>query len=68
MEELVFQDGLPVTKRDKYYHGFGMKSMERVVKKYGGSIAAAQRDGIFALDILLVDPRDETTAYFAGTG
>lgn len=55
--ELVFKDGLPVTPRDKSYHGFGMKSMERVTDKYGGSLIAGQRDGMFTLDILLVDPR-----------
>ena len=68
VEELAFQDGLPVTKRDKDYHGFGMKSMERVAEKYGGSLAAAQHGGMFTLDILLVDPRDETPTRFVGTG
>ena len=55
--DVAFKDGLPVTLRDTSYHGFGMKSMERVTDKYGGSLAAGQRDGMFTLDILLVDPR-----------
>lgn len=56
-DDLLFQDGLPVTSGDKDYHGFGMKSMERVAEKYGGSLAATQCGGMFTLDILLVDPR-----------
>ena len=57
VDQLVFKDGLPVTMGDTDYHGFGMKSMERVAEKYGGSLAAAQCGGMFTLDILLVDSR-----------
>ena len=57
VDQLVFKDGLPVTMGDTDYHGFGMKSMERVAEKYGGSLAAAQCEGMFTLDILLVDSR-----------
>lgn len=56
-DDLVFKDGLPVSLGDRNYHGFGMKSMERVAEKYGGSLAAAQKGEVFVLDILLVDPR-----------
>ena len=54
---LAFKDGLPVTTQDTSYHGFGMKSMERVAERYGGSLAVGYHDGIFTLDIILVDPR-----------
>lgn len=57
VDDLVFQDGLPVSSRDKEYRGFGMKSMERVAEKYSGTLAAAQNGGMFTLDILLVDAR-----------
>lgn len=31
--ELIYEDGLPVTtKKDKDYHGFGMRSMDRIIK------------------------------------
>ena len=37
-DNVVFTDGLPMTtKRNKDYHGFGMKSMQHLAKKYGGS-------------------------------
>lgn len=57
VDKLVFKNGLPVTMGDTDYHGFGMRSMERVAEKYGGSLAAAQCEGMFTLDILLVDSR-----------
>lgn len=53
--DLEFQDGLPsTTKGDSDYHGFGMRSMRYVAEKYGGTITAAQEDGFFLLDILLL--------------
>jgi len=53
-ERLRFRDGMPVTtKRDVRYHGFGMKSMQRTVAKYGGSMMASQKDNWFILSILI---------------
>ena len=53
-ERISFVDGLPVThKRDKRYHGFGVKSMQRTVEKYGGSLVAEQREDWFILKILI---------------
>lgn len=53
-ERIRFEGGLPLTtKRDKRYHGFGMKSMRRTVEKYGGSIVAGQRENWFELKILI---------------
>lgn len=53
-EKLRFVDGMPVTtKRDRRYHGFGMKSMRRTVEKHGGSLVAEQRGEWFALSILI---------------
>ena len=51
---LTFRDGLPVTTtQDARSHGFGMKSMQRTVAKYGGSMLAGQRDDWFELNILV---------------
>ena len=53
-EPIRFRDGMPLTtKRDQRYHGFGMKSMQRTVQKYGGSMVTAQRDNWFELKILI---------------
>ena len=44
-EKIVFKNGIPqTTKKDKRFHGFGMKSIQSTVKKYGGSVTAGVRD------------------------
>lgn len=53
---LEFEDGLPVTQNDKNFHGFGIKSMERIVRKYGGEISAFTSGNKFNLDIVLPIP------------
>lgn len=57
---LTFTDGLPNSSRDPRYHGFGMRSMERIVQNYGGTLTAGQQDGLFSLDLLLFAPEQET--------
>ena len=54
--EVVMEDALPVSQRDERYHGFGMKSMERIVEKYDGTITTTPRDGMFYLDMILFRP------------
>ena len=51
--ELVFDDDLPETTKDKNWHGFGMKSMDRIVSSYGGVMTVTAEGGIFKLDILI---------------
>lgn len=46
-------DGLPVTAGDKYYHGFGMKSMRQIAEKYGGHLRVTVTQNTFSLGILL---------------
>lgn len=49
-----FKNGLPVTtKKDKYSHGFGLKSIQSTVKKYGGSVTINVENGWFELRILI---------------
>lgn len=51
--EIKFEDGLPqTTKKDKKYHGFGIKSMKMTAEKYGGHLKTSASDGIFSLDII----------------
>lgn len=48
-----FEDGLPLTtKKDKNSHGFGMRSLRMIVKKYGGELATYVSDDIFHLNII----------------
>ena len=54
--ELVMENNLPKSQRDERYHGFGLKSMERIVKKYNGTLAVKTKNGIFYLDMILFAP------------
>ena len=52
--ELVFQNGtLATTKSVRKYHGYGMKSIRKIVEKYGGSTTIDTENGWFELRILL---------------
>lgn len=53
---IEFKNGLPVTKGDKNYHGFGMKSIELIVKQYHGELSASTKEDIFTLDIIIPIP------------
>lgn len=54
---LTIEDGYPVTtKEDSLYHGFGMRSMERIAKKYGGYIQFGISGNTFGLKIFLPRP------------
>lgn len=50
---LMDLDGLPMTAGDKYYHGFGMKSMRQITEKYGGHLRVTVAKNTFSLGILL---------------
>ena len=53
-EKIRFKNGMPVTtKKDRRFHGYGMKSIKSTVEKYHGSVVAAQENNWFELKILL---------------
>ena len=53
-EKVKFRNGMPVTsKRDRYLHGYGMKSMQKTVQKYNGSVVASQENNWFVLRIAI---------------
>ncbi|MCD8142679.1 MAG: ATP-binding protein [Clostridiales bacterium] len=52
--QVSFRDGIPQTdKPDREQHGYGMKSMQYVVRKYGGNLVCRQEGQMFYLNILL---------------
>lgn len=56
-DELIFDEELPIsTKGDKRYHGFGLRSMKYLVKKYDGYLTVRKEDGCFSLKILIPIP------------
>lgn len=50
--ELSFRDGLPVTSKGEDYHGFGMRSLRLIVRKYGGELSAFAQGDVFHLNII----------------
>lgn len=51
---LDFKNGLPeTTKKDRNYHGYGLKSIRSIVHKYNGSVTIEAKDGWFELRILI---------------
>ena len=55
--EIELENGLPVTRKDRDYHGFGMKSMERIAYKYGGEISVVAAEEKFNLNVILPIPK-----------
>lgn len=55
--ELYFDDGLPVTTHfdPEMFHGYGMKSMRAIARKYGGELKVKAEDGVFILTVWLVN-------------
>ena len=52
--KLEFRNGFPVTsKEDKGYHGYGVKSMQMIAKKYGGDMRISVQNHTFSLQIML---------------
>ncbi len=52
--EIRMENGLPLTtKKNKEYHGFGIKGIKETVLKYDGSTTIKAKDGWFELRILI---------------
>ena len=50
---MLGENGLPLTtKKDKDYHGFGMKSIQLVVNKYDGDLNVNVANNVFSLSIM----------------
>ena len=50
--QVEFRNGLPVTKQDARYHGYGTKSIEVIVKKYGGNLRMSVDNDTFTVGIV----------------
>lgn len=52
-----FKNGSLVTsKHDEFNHGFGVKSMELIAERYGGSLHVGTTSDVFYLNVLLAIP------------
>ena len=51
------ENGLPVTTKDDHsLHGYGLKSVRKIVDKYRGTLSVFSSDGMFFVNILLENP------------
>lgn len=52
---LVFDEGLPLTtKENTDLHGYGMKSIRLICKRYNGELNISQNDGMFDLSMVFM--------------
>ncbi len=52
--EVQYENGKIIsTKKDRNEHGFGLRNIEAVVKKYNGCMNVNHNDGVFTVDALL---------------
>ncbi len=57
--EVDFESGLPrTTKEGNGYHGFGMRSIQMIVEKYGGNMSILPENNFFNLNIIIPIPVD----------
>lgn len=53
-EQLIYKEGIPVTtKNDKISHGFGLRSIKQILRKYEGFLNVSEEDGCFSLKMLI---------------
>lgn len=53
-ETLQYQEGTPVTtKKEKEFHGYGLKSIQYTVNKYEGAVSVNLEDNWFELKVLI---------------
>lgn len=51
--DLIYENNVrKTTKQNKLYHGFGVKSIKLIAKKYHGDVSISAKNGKFILDIL----------------
>ncbi len=52
--DLEFQDGLPkTTKKDRKYHGYGIKSIKSIIEKYHGNLSISTDDNWFSVKVII---------------
>lgn len=56
--EILFEGGLPATNKNRDYHGYGIKSMDFIARKYNGYMNITTDDGIFCVDFVFPLKRD----------
>ncbi len=53
---ITYENGLPSTQKDKKYHGYGLKSIQYILKKYDGAMVIETEHQEFILRIMIPIP------------
>lgn len=48
----ISKNGIETSKSDRFFHGYGTKSMKEIVSRYNGTLAFSQKDNVFSVDII----------------
>ena len=52
--ELKMEKGFPITsKKDKGYHGYGVKSIKMIAEKYDGDIRISCKNHTFSIQVMM---------------
>ncbi|MDE7312198.1 MAG: ATP-binding protein [Eubacterium sp.] len=66
--KLEYEEGLPVTtKGNRLVHGFGLRSIRHILKKYDGFLTIREEDGCFSLLMLIPVPVQAVTTTSDGS-
>lgn len=56
---IQFENGLPITTQEGIYHGYGVKSIDYIAKKYSGRALFDQKDNIFSVFVCFFSSSDK---------
>ncbi|MCD8143493.1 MAG: GHKL domain-containing protein [Clostridiales bacterium] len=61
---LQFRDGLPLTtKEDRRFHGFGLKTVQNIARRYSGELSIRAEAGRFSLRVMLPVAPEQAEAH-----
>lgn len=54
-EPVCFEDGLPVSRGDRRFHGYGIRSIKYICDRYDGDLMITAENNIFTISLLFPD-------------
>lgn len=59
--EITVENGIYHTsKSDRFNHGYGIRSIDMIARKYGGFVDISAKNGIFVLQVTIPDEEEQT--------
>ncbi len=61
---LQFRDGLPLTTKEaRRFHGFGLKTVQNIARRYSGELSIRAEAGRFSLRVMLPVAPEQAEAH-----